>query len=89
MWSACAAVCSRNNCLITPKREGQELGGFDVETFPLLVFVSFESKAVESGLIQVAVTPLRTKDVEAKEEQLDYSAPRLTDFGENRWYQNC
>ena len=41
---------------------------------------------VDSGLILVAVTPLRTKDVEAKEEQLELFC---MDFGENRWYQNC
>ena len=58
-------------CLITPKREGQELGSSDVETFPLLVLVSLESIKVKSGLILIVVTPLRTKDVEAKEEQLE------------------
>ena len=38
---------------------------------PLLVLVSFESTEVESGQILVIITLLRTKDVEAKEEQLE------------------
>ena len=51
--------------MITPKREVPELGDFDTETFLLLVLVSFEGMEVESGLRLVAVTPLRTKDVES------------------------
>ena len=42
-------------CLITPKRERQELGGFDVETFRLLMLVGLERIEVESGLILVYV----------------------------------
>ena len=56
----------------------QEFGGFDVETFPLLVLVSLESMEFESGLRLVDATPLRSKDIEAKEEKLEL---RLTDFG--------
>ena len=61
-------VQSLIDCLLTPKPEGQELEGFDVETFPLLVILSLESRI---GLIQVAVTPLRSKDVEIKAGQLE------------------
>ena len=35
----------------------------------LQVLITFEGMADESELIPVVVTPLRTKDVEAKEEQ--------------------
>ena len=52
------------DCLITPKREVQELGDFDVETFPLLVLVCLESMEVKSGLILVVVTPLKPKDID-------------------------
>ena len=66
--------------LITPKHEGQELGGFDVETFPLCVLVSLESMEVKSGLILVAVTPLGTKDIEAKEEKLELFCSKIDEF---------
>ena len=46
------------------------MGGFDVETFRLLVLLGLESMEVESGLTLVVVRPQRTKDVAAKEEQL-------------------
>lgn len=52
------------------RREGQELGDSDVETFLLLVLVGVERVEVESALKQVVVIPPRTKVVEAKEEQL-------------------
>ena len=45
------------------------MGDFYVEIFLLLVLVVLESTEDESGLILVVVTPLRTKDIEAKEEQ--------------------
>ena len=48
-----------------------ELGDFDVGIFLLLVLVSLESTEVESKLILVVLTPLRTKDNVAKEEQLE------------------
>ena len=67
-------------CLITLKCEGQELEGSDVETFPLLVLVSLHSMKVESGLILAAVTPLRTKDVKAKEEQLELFCTKIDGF---------
>lgn len=54
----------------TARREGQELGDSDVETFLLLVLVGVERVEVESALKQVVVIPPRTKVVEAKEEQL-------------------
>ena len=57
------------NCLITPKREVPEMGDFDNGIFVLLVLVILEITEDESGLIIVVVTPLRTKDFEAKEEQ--------------------
>ena len=44
------------DCLIIPKPEGQELGGFDVGTFQLLVLVSLESMEVKWEQILVAVT---------------------------------
>ena len=69
-----------SDCLITLKPEVQELGGFDVETFLLLVLVSLENKEVESGLRLVAVTPLRTKDIEAKEEQLELFCTEIDGF---------
>ena len=66
--------------MITPKHEVPELGYFD-GTFVLLVLIRLESKEVKLELILVVVTPLRNKDVEAKEEQSHYSAPRLMYFG--------
>ena len=68
------------DCLITSKCEGQELGSFAVETLPLLVLVSLESMEVKSGLILVAVTPFRNKDVEAKEEQLELFCTEIDAF---------
>ena len=68
------------DCLITSKCEGQELGSFAVETLPLLVLVSLESMEVKSGLILVAVTPFRNKDVEAKEEQLELFCTEIDGF---------
>ena len=41
----------------------------DVETFLSLVLVVLERAEDELELILVVVTPLRTKDIEAKEEQ--------------------
>ena len=67
----CKNFLSLIDCLITPKHEVPELGDFDIGTFLLLVLVSLESMEVELELILVVVTPLRTKDVEAKEEQLE------------------
>ena len=54
-----------------------ELGDFDIETFHLLVLVSLESTRVKSGLRLVAATPLRTKDVEAREEQLELFCTKI------------
>ena len=47
------------------------MGDFDVETFLLLVLESLESTGVKLEPILVVVTPLRTKDIEVKEEQLE------------------
>ena len=59
------------DCLITPKCEERVMGDLDVETVPLVVSVPviLERAEDELELILVVVTPLRTKDVEAKEEQ--------------------
>ena len=48
-----------------------EWGDFDVGTFLLLVLVSLKSTEVKSELILVVVTPLRTKDIETEEVQLE------------------
>ena len=58
-----------------------ELGDFNVEIFLLLVLVSLGNTEVESELILVVVTPLRTKDNEAKEEQLDLFCTKTDIFG--------
>ena len=42
------------------------MGDLDVETFLLLVLVVLERVVDEWELILVSVTPLRTKDVEAR-----------------------
>ena len=73
----CKNFLSLTDCLIAPN--------FDVETFLLLVLVSLESKGVELGLRLEAVsllrvTPLRTKDVEAKEEQLELFCTEIHGF---------
>ena len=57
------------DCLITPKHEVPELRDFDVGIFLLLVLVNLESTEVELELMLEVVTPLRTKDDEAKEQQ--------------------
>ena len=49
----CEKFLSQIDCFIIPKGEVGRLGGFDVETFPLLVLISLESMEVESGLTLV------------------------------------
>ena len=58
---------SLTDCVITPKREGSELGGFDVETFLLLVLIVLEKVEDKLELRQAVVVPLRTMLVAAKE----------------------
>ena len=53
------------------------LGDFDVGIFLMPVFISLESMEVELELIQVVVAPLRTKDDEAKEEQLELFCTKI------------
>ena len=53
---------------------------FDIETFPLLVLVSLESTEVKLGLRLVVVIPLRTMDVETKEEQLELFYTKTDEF---------
>ena len=65
----CENFLSLIDCLITPKHEVPEMEYFDVQIFLLLVLVILESTEDKSGLILVVITPLRTKDIEAKEEQ--------------------
>ena len=65
----CENFLSLIECLITPKHEVSEMGDFDIGIFLLLVLVILEGTEDNSELILVVVTPLRTKDVEAKEEQ--------------------
>ena len=45
------------------------MGDLDVETFLLIVSVVLEKAEDELELILTVVTPLRTTDTEAKEEQ--------------------
>ena len=45
------------------------MGDLDVETFLLILSVVLERAEDELELILIVVTPLRTTDVEAKEEQ--------------------
>ena len=65
----CEIFLSLIDCLITPKSEDSVMGDLDVETFPLIVSIVLERAEDKLELILVIVTPLRTKDVEAKEEQ--------------------
>ena len=44
------------------------------------MLISLESTIIESGLRLVVVTPLRTKDVEAKEEQLGLFCTEIDGF---------
>ena len=76
----CQNFLSLIDCLITPKHEVPETGNFDVGTFLLLVLVSLESTEVESEQILEVVTPLRTKDVEAKGEQLELFCTQIDIF---------
>ena len=55
-----------SDCLITPMCEVPEMGDFDVGIFLMLVLVILEGTKDKLELILVVVTPLRTKDVEAK-----------------------
>ena len=55
------------DCLITPKREDQVMGGLDVETFLLLVSVVLERADDELELKLVVVVPVRL-DFETKSE---------------------
>ena len=64
----CKNFLSLIDCFITPKREVPEMGDFDIGIFLLPVLVILESTEDEWRLILVVVIPLRTKDVEAKEE---------------------
>ena len=57
--------------MLDNSREVSEMGDFDVGIFLLLVLVALEGMAEESRLILVVVTPFRTKDVEAKQEQYE------------------
>ena len=57
------------DCLITPKREERVMGDFDVETFLLIVSIVLERAEGELELILIVVTPLRTMDIGAKEDQ--------------------
>ena len=45
------------------------MGDLDAETFPLLVLAVLERAEDEMELILIVVTPLKTTDVGAKEEQ--------------------
>ena len=87
----CKNFLSLIDCLITPNSEVQELGDFDVqvESFCLLVLVSLESTKVESGLRLVVVTPLRTKDIEAKEKQIRSICIQIDGFWLEYRCQNC
>ena len=66
--------------MITSKHEGQELGGLNVGTFPLLVLVSLESMEVKTRLILLVVTLLRIKDIEAKKVQLELFYTEIDGF---------
>ena len=63
----CENFLSLTDCLITPRREGSELGGFDAETFILLVLIVLGKVEDELELRQAVVVPLRTMLVAAKE----------------------
>ena len=65
----CENFLSLIDCLITPKNEVQGMGDLDVGTSLLFVLVILERAEDELELIPEVVAPLRTKDVEAKEEQ--------------------
>ena len=61
-----AKTFSLTDCLITPKRVMEEL---DVETSLLLVLAVLVRAEDELEPILIVVTPLKTTDVGAKEEQ--------------------
>lgn len=71
---------SLTDSLITPKREGQQLGEFDADSFLLLVLVGLVRVEVESVLKQVVVIPPRTKDVKAKKGQLALFCTKIDEF---------
>ena len=76
----CENFLSLIDCLITPKREGRVLGGFDAEIFLLTVSEVLEIVADESGLTLEAAKVLRTTVIEARMEQLELFC---TDIGES------
>ena len=65
----CKNFLSLIDCLITPKREEKVMGDLDVQIFVFIVSVVFERVEDKLELILIVVTPLRTKDIQAKEEQ--------------------
>ena len=65
----CKNFLSLIDCLITPKREEKVMGDLDVQIFLFIVSVVFERVEDKLELILIVVTPLRTKDIQAKEEQ--------------------
>ena len=56
------------DCLITPKREGRELGGFDEQIFLWIELEALELVADESALTLKAAEVLRTSVVVARTE---------------------
>ena len=64
----CENFLSLIDCLITPKREGRELGGFDVQIFLWIESVVMELVADESELTLIEEEVLRTTVVVARTE---------------------
>ena len=64
----CENFLSLIDCLITPKREGRELGGFDVQIFLWIESVVLELVADESELTLIEEEVLRTTVAVARTE---------------------
>ena len=65
---SCENFLSLIDCLITPKREGREVGGFDEQIFLLIVSRDLELVADESELTLIEEEVLRTTVVVARTE---------------------
>ena len=66
--TSCENFLSLIDCLITPKRLGREVGGFDEQIFILIVSRDLELVADESELTLIEEEVLRTTVVVARTE---------------------